>query len=675
VSRLRRLWRLVTLIGPRPLLLVQTFCFLVLRSFRRRRLRRLYKRPLREVFVDMRLPTIGLPPFEQLPPPLQAEACRLREEADQICAHRIELLGSGLVDLGGEIDWHRDFKSGYRWPAEFYEELEITRLHDRSDAKVPWELSRCHQFLTLARAARLFEDNGYAVELESQLSSWLDANPPGIGINWVTPMELGIRAVNLVWSVSTLEELRPIQPALRDRLITSLRWHGHHIYANLEGTPFLRSNHYLGDILGLLVLGAVLVEEPHARHWFDFSKSAFERQISKQVHDDGISFEASLTYHGLALEMFLMAANIASWVGRPFSHSFHKRLRQMAEASRTLRHPNGRIPLFGDQDSGRILPAGFARPPTHDNLLWAVAAVLGTARPMEGTVHPEVAWTFGTKAWERAAELPAAPTAASDAFPDGGVFALRAPRAHLAIRCGDVGQNGSGGHSHNDLLSYELSFEGVPVVVDSGTFAYTFDVAARNLFRSTRSHNTVVVDGQEINPIDSERVFELRRFARYTLETVELDAETLQFAASHDGYRRLPDPVVHRRRFALALATGEVKVEDEVIGTGIHDVQSLVHLSPDASVRGIDDCTYRIEAVNVGAELSFYGVDAGEVKIERGWVSDRYGVRDDAPVLVLHKRGQAPLTFGYVITPGAGLRDAAASASTERKWSRLAGHE
>ena len=68
--------------------------------------------------------------------------------------------------------------------------MEITRLDDPSDAKVPWELSRGHQLLTLARAARLTAD-GRSAELYAQLTSWLDSNPPDTGINWVTPMEVG----------------------------------------------------------------------------------------------------------------------------------------------------------------------------------------------------------------------------------------------------------------------------------------------------------------------------------------------------------------------------------------------------------------------------------------------------------------------------------------------------
>src|SRR6266516_1362136 len=111
--------------------------------------------------ADLRPPPVDLPRLDQLPPELRAAAEALREEAVAVVDHRMDYLGSGLVDLGAEIDWHCDFKSGYRWPPTFYQDLEITRLDDDSDAKVPWELSRGHQLLTLARAARVYEDKRF----------------------------------------------------------------------------------------------------------------------------------------------------------------------------------------------------------------------------------------------------------------------------------------------------------------------------------------------------------------------------------------------------------------------------------------------------------------------------------------------------------------------------------
>jgi hypothetical protein len=34
-----------------------------------------------------------------------------------LLGHRFDLLGSGPTDLGSEIDWSADFKTGRRWPS------------------------------------------------------------------------------------------------------------------------------------------------------------------------------------------------------------------------------------------------------------------------------------------------------------------------------------------------------------------------------------------------------------------------------------------------------------------------------------------------------------------------------------------------------------------------------
>jgi hypothetical protein len=643
---------ILRLVGPHPLRLARTIGYLVARRARPRGHRdRLYTAGLPPARIELTLPPIEIGRLAKLPAELQHGAAYLKEEAEEALAHRVDLLGSGPVDLGPEIDWHLDFKAGFRWPARFYEEVEVTRLDDESDAKVPWELSRCHHMLALARAACLFEDERYAHEFESQLESWFDGNPAGIGINWTNPMEIGIRAVNLVWAVATFESWRPLEGTLRDRLVDSLRWHGRHIEANLEGAPFLRSNHYLGDILGLVVLGSTLRGEPSADKWFQEARREFEREMAKQVYADGVSFEASLAYHGLVLEMFVVASYIAAWAGSPLSKAFHDRLRQMVTVSRTARHRDGRIPLFGDQDSGRILPAGSARPPTHDNLLWLAAGLDQQSRPIDTDVHPEVAWTFGVESWRGCKQLPPAPTPESAAFPDGGVFVLHTDRTHVVVRCGDVGQNGFGGHAHNDLMSYELSIDDVPLVVDSGTYAYTFDVGARNEFRSTSAHNTVRIDEAEIHPIDPARVFELRQFARPKVEVCELSRDPIHLTCSHDGYRRLEPPCLHKRHFSLAVASGELTIRDELLGAGTHRIESYLHFAAGSSLRRIDETSFEIERGGARAKIAFSGIDGGELDVEEAWVSQSYGVCERAPLLVARALRPFPDSLGYTVTP------------------------
>jgi hypothetical protein len=645
-----RIVRKVLDLGPHPVLIARYGFHHLLASRRRRNLRRRYSELVAAApqGVLLEMPPLVLPSVHELPVPLRPAAERIRREANHVLDHCVDILGSGLTALGEQIDWLLDFRSGYRWPRRFYQDVTPTRLDDTSDAKVPWELSRSHHLLTLARAACLFEDERYAEELERQLRSWLEENPPGKGINWTNPMEVALRAVNWVWAARTLEQFRPLERQLRADLGAALFVHARHIETNLEGTPQLRSNHYLSDILGLLVVGATLHGHSAPRRFFRKATHAFEREILQQVHDDGIGFEASLPYHGLALEIFLLATVIAGWRGHTFSASYRTRLGRMLAASLSLRHPGGRWPQIGDSDSGRVLPAGFARPASIDNLLWLGAALLGEARPDPAAPHEEVAWTLGIDPWLRASRPAHVAEPRSCNFPHGGFFALSAECAHVVVRCGDVGQNGNGGHAHNDLLSFELSY-GTPLVVDSGTYVYTSDPVSRNAFRSTAAHNTVVVANAEINPFVAHELFKLRQVAHPRLDLWEERRGEVRLIASHDGYRRLEPAVVHRRSFSLDRTSGELQLRDELLGKGRQDAQSFLHLAPGTRVRRTGEGAFQLTRDAFVVDLDWWGMD--RVDVAEGWVSDSFGTREPAPALVAEVSGGLPLSFGYRFSP------------------------
>jgi len=602
------------------------------------------------------LPEITLPREEAWPNELRAALADLRAESQAALTHTVNLLGSGPVELGAEVDWHRDFKSGFRWPAVFYQDVVVTRLDDDSDAKVPWELSRGHQLVALGRAAGIFGEEEPALELESQLRSWIAANPPGIGINWTNAMEVAIRAVNWVWAITALELRRPMDQSLRPLVARTLAAHGRHIWHNLEGSPQLRSNHYLSDIVGLLVLGWVLPDEPLAKRWFAYARRSLEREARAQILSDGIDFEASLSYHGLVLELLLIARWVASAARRPLSKAFDERLKGMLRASLKLRHPDGRIPQFGDGDSGRVLPASSRRPPTHDNLLWTGAALFGSLVPAGTAAHEEVAFNFGLAAWRRtlaqaaAREVTDLPPAES--FPAAGLHVLRGTRSHLAVRCGDVGQNGNGGHSHNDLLSFELSYGGQLVVADPGTFTYTAEPRERNRFRSTAVHNTVLVDGEEINPIDERALFCLARWARPLPHRLRAAGEVLELVCAHDGYRRLRPPVVVRRTFLLNVRSAELSVTDDIVGDGEHSVCSHIQLCPGWIVARESPAQFSMRRGSADLSLEVFGHTSATVS--DGWVSSHFGIRERAPSIEIKALVPQTRRFGYRITSALG---------------------
>ena len=649
---MRKLLSILRHVGPHPLRLARTGFFFAERE-RRRYVLALDRRarPRRRLDLQLRLPLVALTSAQELPEPLQNAARRIRAEAEFVLEHRVDVLGSGLCSLGAEIDWHRDFKSGERWAPAGYRRIRAVRPGTRSDPKVPWELSRGHQLLTLSRAAALFRDECYVAELGRQLDSWLSANPPGIGINWASPLEVALRAVNWIWALATVEPYRPLDGELRKRVAKSLYEHGRQLEANIEGAPYLRDNHFVGVALGLLAIGASLPEAPRSDRWVSYGVRNLERELVLEVGGDGVSREESLPYHGLVLEMFLLGRQIAKQAARPFSPAGDEQLRRMLEVSRALRHPNGRIPLFGDQDSGRVLPAGFARAPTHDNLLWLGAGVLGSNRPLAGDPDPELAWTLGLASWREARDRPPDERAPAESFPEGGLYVLDSKRAHVAVCTGPPRRRGMRAHAHNDALSFELSIDGVPVVVDSGTFVYTADIEARNRFRSSAAHNVTVLDDEETCPIDPQSVFALAAGAGCELESRLDDRARAELIALCSDYLRLRPSAQVRRRFALERGGRLLlTIEDDLLGSGRRRDASYVHLAPGAKV-GLAGQIAEIEHDSASFRVSFDGFD--ELRLLEGEVSDRYGSRRQAPVLVAVVTTTLPARVGYRIEDGA----------------------
>lgn len=76
------------------------------------------------------------------------------------------------------------------------------------------------------------------------------------------------------------------------------------------------------------------------------------------------------------------------------------------------------------------------------------------------------------------------------AYTGMGLYIWKSDRLHLIVRCGEVGQNGSGGHSHNDQLSLTLTLDGKTIIADPGSYLYTPDPVMRNKFRGTAMHFT-----------------------------------------------------------------------------------------------------------------------------------------------------------------------------------------
>lgn len=119
-------------------------------------------------------------------------------------------------------------------------------------------------------------------------------------------------------------------------------------------------------------------------------------------------------------------------------------------------------------------------------------------------------------------------------YPDFGLCVYKSKALYLVIRCGSVGQNGNGGHAHNDQLAIELTIDGQDIIRDPGTYLYTPLPERRNVFRSTTAHFTPQMATREQNGWlpGANGLFSMTEKAGYGTVYMEHDG----FVGYHDGF-------------------------------------------------------------------------------------------------------------------------------------------
>ena len=242
----------------------------------------------------------------------------------------------------------------------------------------------------------------------------------------------------------------------------------------------------------------------------------------------------------------------------------------------------------------------------------------------------------------------------SAAFPESGFYVLRSDRLHAFVCCRRPDARDVGAHSHNDHLGFTLSVDGRDFIVDAGTYSYTGNMRERNRFRATLSHNTIMVDEAEINPLKAGDPFRLKDTARCAVVQWQSDADRDILAAEHEGYARLG--VTVRREFVMDRHAPVLTLKDRVAGKGTHRLAWRFLFAPEAAVRLAGG---KVVAEREGAvvELRLQRGSA-PLSLEEAWYSPSYGVRQKtvAAKVLLDTELPLELEFAFEVVQAAAER-------------------
>lgn len=581
-------------------------------------------------------------------------AAQILASAESIAQGYIDVLGFERVFIGTDVDWHREPLSEKRSPLKHWKEFDDLDVAETGNKKVVWEINRHQHFFTLGVAFWLTEDERYAAIFARHLESWIEQNPTGIGINWTSSLEVALRAMSWIWAFNFFRDADSFTPELFKTALKSLHLHGRHIEQYLS-KYYSPNTHLTGEALGLYYLGTQLPFFERAEKWRDLGEEILLAEIEKQVLPDGVYFEQSTWYQRYTVDIFshfavLKALSGTFEIDRSKTERLENRLETAFDFLMQITLPNGRTPLIGDDDGGRMLPLTASEADDFRGSLGLGALIFdrGDHKAIAGGVSEEVFWLLGPLGVDAYNVLPETrPEIESRNFADGGYAIMRdgweETDNYMLIDCGEIGSL-AGGHGHADTLSIVAAIHGKPLLVDSGTYTYHESREMRDHFRSAMAHNTLVVDN--LSSSVPGNTFNWKSRAAATAKEWIANHRFDFFTGSHDGYGRLDSPVTHTRS-VLFLKNDYWIVRDLAETQGSHEYALNFHFAEGRKPSTGDDGAWIGESDH---RIFTFG-DNGFWQGREAFVSTNHGNKRNAPFMRYLSSGDGTQEFFTFIMP------------------------
>mgnify|MGYP001548272449 CR=1 FL=1 len=470
------------------------------------------------------------------------------------------------------IAWNKDQLSNYLWEIEKWSNQITYGDVEGADIKYPWELGRLQHLLVLAISISKSKDQRLIDEYCNQLYDFIGSNPPRFGTQWMTSMDVSLRLISILTSYDVITQSGIRLDELHKTIAYTTKIHLDHIVNNNEWAGGQRGNHYFANMCALAIGGSYFKGDYFDDFMLNGIKSLLE-ELFYQFNDDGGNFEASLPYHFFVLEMLLWTLKLLLNISDDkkelinnslngdlilgdnkiwFKKKYLERLISIIKFSRSTVFNYG-IPQIGDNDSGKFIDLR--------SINYNALSILSEVEIGLGFI------SFASTEKQIINSL-------DHYFDKTGFYVKKSDQLELVVRAGKIGQNGKGGHDHNDQLSFELAYKSQAIIVDPGTYNYTAYPEKRNLFRSTESHNLMFINGLEQNTFEAKSKDDLFWIREELTKTKLVKHNSKIFSAEIYSYDK-----PYKRSFLFG---DSISIVDECEADGLKQLN--IHFHPDVSL-------------------------------------------------------------------------------------------
>ena len=389
------------------------------------------------------------------------------------------------IDLNEKIQIFGKFTDKYEISNDIFSNYDFSNkklkpaFFNIADVKVPYEASRL-QYLQKAKSGKI------------------DVNKFS-SIYWNSPMDVAIRNINLIFHLFNIESDRKIAEILgnnTDLISAYISQHYEFIINNLENKGNVVGNHYLIELTSILLTIATFNFESAQEDW-QYYQNELLLELNRQFYEDGTSFEGSSHYSVFVTEALIICRLAIEEMDK--NSVILQKIDKIIKSNYVFLSKlmnKGELSQIGDNDSGRLFYYAFDEDAPlkmnwffeiikklyqksnffdeEEKFIYDIKSTVPSFNNFQKVAHRQI--KVFTKDYQ------------SYCFKDFGIYIWRNDDEYFSVRCGPIGQNGIGGHSHYDQLSIECFTGNSWILRDPGTGTYTDDIDTRNKFRSLDYH-------------------------------------------------------------------------------------------------------------------------------------------------------------------------------------------
>ncbi len=515
---------------------------------------------------------------------------------------------------------------------EVYGEPTGWARYERTEIEKSVWLNRLYFLPSFARMYHITGARSYLDHMMAIIRQWISDNPRmpdshRTTYNW-RDMQVAWRSIHFSWCYFLGE--KGLTAEEKKLIIDSLKEHAHILVTGFGQAKLNEFNHQSHGALAMLYLGVLFPMLDEAEELRRKALIILNHHLANAFYADGGNVEQMFGYYPFQSHLFRDAFLLCTANGLEPPVNSLPMLRKMVNYLSAVERPDGTVPQVNDSYEMDVQP-------TIDTINEIVGVMALTEK--QGSLY----------------------------LPDSQVAVIR-----------DKGKNGwyllanpasvIGAHAHAGRLGFEMWYAGTPLLIESGCCNYD-DPALVSWYRTTRAHNSVIIDGVTETATSSDLLWVPRRETPNRI-TAFIPGEELSSLTMVSPPEEATNSSVRWTRTITIVSGRFAIISDTFVAVGEHRYEIDLHFPPSEVSADTSGKSLTVTTESLTELIAADSNAEGMFSVGKGMVSIK-GVSTEAPVASLLITGKGTVQSHIVVIPSPHGRGGATAKLRKRKEKTL----